>query len=101
VFDFEWARRRPSTLGQLAFGLPRHVVPFDLALVAGLTEVGVAPAEPLGDGAAELALELDEVGAVLRAVLYTRTHTHRRALTANQLLRLVSLALLLGLDAIL
>ena len=101
MFDFEGARRRPATLGQLAFRLPRHVVTVDLALVAGLAEVGVAPAEPLGEGAAELALELDEVGAVLRAVLYTRTHTHRRALTAHQLLRLIDLALLLSLDAIL
>jgi len=101
VFDFEGARRRPATLRQLAFRLPRHVVPVDLALVAGFAEVGVAPAEPLGEGAAELALELDEVRAVLRAVLYTRTHTHRRALTAHQLLRLIDLPFLLGLDAIL
>lgn len=36
--------------------------------MAFLAEVGVAPAEPLGDGTAELALELDEICAVRLAL---------------------------------
>ncbi len=47
-----------------------------------LTEMSVAPAEPLRDGAAEFTLELDEVCTVLRAVLDTRSDTHRRTLSA-------------------
>lgn len=39
--------------------------------MAWLAEVGVAPTEPLGDGAAELALELDKVQTVLLAVRIT------------------------------
>jgi hypothetical protein len=54
---------------QLVFGVFADVVAVALALVAGLAEVGVAPAEPLGDGAAELAFELDEVFSVLGAVV--------------------------------
>ena len=61
----------------------RHIVPVDLALVTWFTEMGVSPAEPLRDGAAEFALELDEVCTVLRAVLYSRPDTHRRTLTTN------------------
>ena len=66
-----------------------------------LTEVGVAPAEPLRDGAAEFALELDEVGAVLRAVLYPASDTDRRTLAAHQILLLILLTLLLGPEAVL
>ena len=37
--------------------------------MARLAEVSISPTEPLGDGAAELALELDEILAVLRTGL--------------------------------
>lgn len=42
--------------------------------MARFTEMCIAPAEPLGNGAAELALELYVVCAVLLAVLDARTH---------------------------
>jgi hypothetical protein len=45
-----------------------------------LTEVGVAPAEPLGDRATELALELNVVCTVFLTVLYARANTNCRAL---------------------
>jgi len=54
-----------------------------LPLVTRLTEMSVAPAEPLRDRAAEFALELDEVGTVLRAVLDTGPDTYRRTLSAH------------------
>lgn len=64
VVDFERAASFSWALGQLALLLARDVVTVALPLVTRFAEVRVAPAEPLGDGAAELALELDEVGAV-------------------------------------
>ncbi len=83
--------------------LAGHVITVDLALVARLAKMGVAPAEPLRDRAAELALELYVVGAVLLAVgdACVRAECVGRALTAHQLLGLVHLSLLLGLDAVL
>jgi hypothetical protein len=57
--------------------------------VTGLTEVGAAPAEPRGNRAAEFALELDKVSAVLRAVLDAGADTNRRTLPADQILRIV------------
>ena len=53
--------------------------------MAGLAEVSVAPAEPLGDGAAELALELDEVLPVLRTCLDASAHCDGGALAADEL----------------
>ncbi len=65
--------------------------------MAGFTEVRVPPAEPLRNGAAELALEFNEVRPVLGAVLNARADTNRRALPADQLLRLEVGPLLAGL----
>jgi hypothetical protein len=59
----------PRALGQFAPLLSVQVVTIVLLLVASVAEVGVAPAEPLRYVAAELALELYVVGAVLLAVL--------------------------------
>ena len=76
VLAFERALIGTRALRQLALGLSRNIVSIDLSLVAGLTEVGVTPAEPLGDRATELALELYKVCAMLRTIDYTCTHTH-------------------------
>lgn len=45
--------------------LAAQVVARHLPLVTHVTEMGLAPAEPTGHVATELALELDELGAVL------------------------------------
>ena len=47
MLDFEGALSRTWTLGQLIFGLPRHVISTALLFMTWLTEMGVAPAEPL------------------------------------------------------
>ena len=51
--------------------------------MARLAEVGITPTEPLGDRAAELALELDEFSAMRRAALYATTDGDGGALTAD------------------
>lgn len=58
-----------EAFGQLVLGVLADVVAVALALVAGLAEVGVSPAEPLGYAAAELAFEFDEVFSVFGAVV--------------------------------
>lgn len=47
--------------------------------------MGVTPAEPLGDTAAELALEFDEVGAVSLAACVAEAQLLRTALSTNEL----------------
>ena len=69
--------------------------------MARLAEVSVAPAEPLGDRAAELAFELDEVCSVLFAVCVAETEFARRAFGAYQLLWLEILLGCLSRNAIL
>jgi hypothetical protein len=61
---------------QLLFGLSRNIVAVNLSFVAGLAEVSVPPAEPLGNRAAELAFELNVVTAMLRAVLNACADVH-------------------------
>ena len=68
VLDLEGAGLDAGALGQFADLLAGYVVALTLPRMARLAEVGVAPAEPLRDRAAELAFELDEVGAVVLAV---------------------------------
>lgn len=82
-----------SAFGQLLLGVLADVVALALALVAGLAEVRVAPAEPLRDAAAELALEFYEVLAVLGAVLDRDV----AAVGADQLLRLEGASHVVGL----
>lgn len=64
-----WTAARPCTLRQLILRIFAHVVSVALPFVAGLTEVGIAPAEPLSNAAAELTFELDEVLSVFGTVL--------------------------------
>ena len=68
--------------------------------MAWFAEVSVAPAEPLGDRAAEFALELDEISSVLGAAASTYSKLLRGALAAYQVLRLEVLLLLLRRDTI-
>lgn len=65
-----WAFTRSEAFWKLVFCVFAYVVAIALALVAGLAEMGVSPAEPLGNAAAELALEFDEIFSMLRAVIY-------------------------------
>lgn len=64
MLHFEWTHFCAATLRQLRDLLPRDVVARALPLVTLLAKVRVAPAEPLRDRAAKLALELDKVYAV-------------------------------------
>lgn len=63
--------------------------------MARLAEVSVAPAEPLRNRAAEFALELDKVGAVLRAGRDARADGDGSALAADELLLLPVLIIIL------
>ena len=56
--------------------------------MANLTEVGGLPAEPLGNLAAELALEFYVVCAMFCTVYNACPDAHGGAFTANELLRL-------------
>lgn len=67
MLDLERAPLLARALGKFADFLARDVVAVALPLVAGFAEVGISPAEPLRDGAAEFALKLDEVESVLLA----------------------------------
>lgn len=68
VLNLECAFRGPGTLRQLILGLPTNIVSTTLLLVAGLTEMSVTPAEPLGHTAAELAFKLDVLCPMFLAV---------------------------------
>lgn len=59
-------------------------------------EVCVAPAEPLGDGAAEFALEFDKLLPVIHATFNSSSHTHSCALSTYQLFRLELTLILVG-----
>ena len=66
-----------------------------------LAEVRIAPAEPLSDIAAELALELDKVGPVDFTVCCAETKLLGGTLGADELLWLELLRCCLGRDTIL
>lgn len=76
----------PRTLRQQIFCLPTNIVSTTLLFVAGFTEVGVTPAEPLSDSAAELAFELDVFSAVFLTILDSATNRDRRTFSTDQLL---------------
>lgn len=98
--DFQRATGRAWALRQLARLLARDVVSFALALVARFAEVGVTPAEPLGDRAAELALEFHEVGAVVLATRVAKAKLLGGTLGADELFRFEFLLGCLSCDAI-
>ena len=64
MLDFKRAFLWAWALRQFARLLPRDVIACTLPLVAWLTEMRIAPAEPLRYIATELALELNEVRSV-------------------------------------
>ncbi len=49
VLDLKRTLGPSAALRKFVLGVSRHIVAFDLSCVAGLTEVSVAPAEPLGN----------------------------------------------------
>lgn len=100
VLDFERAASLAGAPGQLRDFVAADIVAVALPFVARFAEVGVAPAEPLRDRAAELALELDEVRPVLLALAGAEAELRGRALAADEVLRLEILLLLLRGDAI-
>lgn len=96
MLNFEDACIWACTLRQLTPLIPGHVVPIILLGVTGVTEVRVPPAEPLRNVAAELALELNIVTAMLHTVLYTSTYNEGGTLTTDQLFWLKAPFLPLG-----
>lgn len=101
MLDLKRAGLWSSALRQLSLRFLGHVVAVHLSLVAGLTEVRGAPAEPLRYRAAEAALELYVVRAVLAAVGRACSQRDGGALAAHQVFLLVLLALFLSTDAVL
>ena len=67
MVNLEWASFLTRAFRQLRLLVSAYIIAIALSFVARLAEVRVPPAEPLGNGAAELALELDKVCAVLLA----------------------------------
>ena len=72
MHNLEWAVLLAGALGQLTNFLARDVVTRTLSFVTGFAEVSVAPAKPLRDRAAELALELDKVHTMSAAIGITQ-----------------------------
>lgn len=99
--DTEWAVRPSFALGQLLRFVLADVVSFALALVAALTEVSGAPAEPLRNAAAVAAFEIDEFRSVHLAILFSVLDSDRSARATYELLRLEHLLFLLSANAIL
>ena len=89
MFDLYWTSIQSRTFGQFVSLLSGYVVAFILPFVTRLTEMRVAPAEPLRYIAAELAFELDVVSAMLLTVQDTGSHTHGRAFSTYQLISFV------------
>lgn len=100
VLDLEAALRGSRAFRQLVARLSRHVVTAALFLVARLAEMGVAPAEPLGYGAAEFALKFDKFLTVLGTSLDATADCNGCAFTAHELFFLEILVVVLGSIAI-
>ncbi len=77
-----WAFTYAQAFGKLVLSVFAYIVSVTLALVAGLAEMSVSPAEPLSNAAAKLAFELNEVFSMLRAIVYW----YFAAIRANKLL---------------
>ena len=94
---FFWSR----TLRQLIFCLSRNVISATLFLMAWFTEMCVTPAEPLGNGTAELAFEFYEVWSMFRANLDTTSHCNSWAFTTYKLFLFEILIIILTLLTVL
>ena len=101
MFNTEWASCLTRALWQLRYFVSADVVAIALPLVARIAKVRVSPAEPLRNTAAEFALELDEIGAMFWARAFSESERLRRALSADEILRLEVLSLILCCDAVL
>jgi hypothetical protein len=75
-------RPRTRTFGKLLLRVLAHVITVALLFMTRLAEMGVAPAEPLSNTTAKLALEFDEIFAMLGTVL----NWYFTAVGANELL---------------
>ena len=95
VIYFERTPLLSRTLWQFTCLFARNVVAIALAFVAGFAEVRVAPAEPLRNGAAELALKLDKICAMYIAVRCAEAKLLGGTLRAHQFFRLEFLCLIL------
>ena len=72
MVNLEWASFLTRAFRQLRLLVSAYIIAIALSFVARLAEVRVSPAEPLRDRAAEFALELDKVCAVLFANSLTK-----------------------------
>ena len=95
MLNFKWAFCEAWTLRQLGLLFIAHKLVVHLQFMARIAEVRIPPAEPLGDGTAELALELDIVDAMLSTVFNSCADTFGGALAAYEILLLVLLRLIL------
>ena len=68
MLDFERASCLAWAFRQLADLFTADIVTITLPLMTRFAEVGITPAEPLRDRAAELALELNKISAMFFAV---------------------------------
>lgn len=100
MFHPKAAHGDTRALGKLRFRQFRNVLALALLSVAGFAEVSVAPAEPLGDTAAEFTFILDVLGTMGFTVAHTTTDVGRHAVGADELIRLEFLGSLLSLNAI-
>ena len=98
---FEGTFGRARTLREFTPLFPRDVITCALSFVTWLTEVCVTPAEPLGYVATEFALELDEVRPMDLALGSTYSQGVSCTFTADQLLCLEFLLLLLSSQTVL
>ena len=64
--------------------------------MAWLTEMCITPTEPLGDGAAKLALKLYEIGSVFRTILYAASNSDGRAFSAYEFFSLETVIVVLA-----
>jgi hypothetical protein len=95
VLYLERATWEARTLRQLGLLFIAHKLVVHLQFMARIAEVRIAPAEPLSDGTAELALELDVVDAMLSTVFNSCADTFGGAFAADEVLLLVLLRLIL------
>eukprot|EP00331_Platyophrya_macrostoma_P002318 CAMPEP_0176413796 /NCGR_PEP_ID=MMETSP0127-20121128/4898_1 /TAXON_ID=938130 /ORGANISM="Platyophrya macrostoma, Strain WH" /LENGTH=302 /DNA_ID=CAMNT_0017793617 /DNA_START=115 /DNA_END=1020 /DNA_ORIENTATION=+ len=84
MINFQWTTRLSFALRQLRWFFLREMISSTLLHVTRVTEMRVAPAEPLCDRAAELTLEFNKVFSVLRTVLDSQTNIS--TVRADQLL---------------
>ena len=96
MLNLQWTLLLARAFVQLVSGFSRHVITVALSLVTRFTKVRITPTEPLGDGAAKLALELYEVGSVFWTILYAASNSDGRALSAYKFFPLETVIVVLA-----